>query len=111
MAGFAFIAILAVVAFWVTNVACRPRSQSRSQPSYWFAVFGAFCAVLVMVLVIYNRALFTRQFWHDLWNDDRLPAVIFVPLFLCVSMGLALIPACFVVQHYRKKFKDDDHVA
>lgn len=72
---------------------------------------GAFCAVLVMVLVIYNRNLFTRSFWYDLWNDDRLPAVIFMPLFLCICMALAFVPALLVVHYHREKSKDDDHVA
>lgn len=102
MAGFA---ILAVVAFWVTNAACRQRSRSRRRPSYWFAVFGAFGAVLGMVLVIYNRALFTSHFWREIWDDDRLPAVNFVPLFLGFCLVVALIPALLVVRHHRGRFR------
>ena len=109
MGGFAFIGILAVVGFWITNVACRRCCQSRRQPSYWLAILGAFCAVLFTVLVIYNRDLFTHWFWHNLWNDDRLPAIVFVPLFLCVCMVLAIVPALLVVHHYREKSKHDDH--
>ena len=74
-------------------------------------MLGAFSAVLVMVLVIYNRNLFSHRFWQQVWDDDRLPAVIFVPLFLGVCFVVALIPAALVVQHYREKFKKDDHVA
>jgi len=106
MPGLVFLAILLGVAIWVTNAACRRRIRSRQQPSYWLAIFGASSAVLVLVLVIFNRALFTSRFWDEVWNDDRLPAVIFVPFFLFITMILGLFPAALIVRHHREEFKN-----
>ncbi len=93
------IAVLAGVAFIVTNLACR-RSIARSrQPSFLVAVRGAFCTALVMMIVFYGRELFTLDFWED----GKAPMMFLVPMFLGACTLISLIPASAVVLFYRRK--------
>jgi drug/metabolite transporter (DMT)-like permease len=104
---FALIAVLAGIAFVFTKVACRRRSAVRRQPSFFQAFVGAFCAAVIMVFIFYGRDLFTRRFW----DDGKAPMIILVPLLFGVCLVVSLIPALLVVWHYRKRFRDENHVA
>lgn len=103
----ALIAVLAGMAFVFTRLVCRrPVARSRP-PSFLFAVVGAFCTSLVMVLIFYGRDLFTRRFW----DDGKAPMVILVPVLFGVCLVVSLIPALLVVRHYRKRFRNENPVA
>lgn len=96
------IAVLAGIAFVLTNVASRRHVERSRQPSFLLAVAGAFCTALIMMFVFYGRDLFTHRFWED----GKAPMVVLVPIFFGVCMIVSLIPALLVVWHYRKKFKE-----
>ena len=104
---FALIAVLAGIAIVFTKVACRRRSTVRRQPSFSLAFVGAFCAALIMVLIFYGRDLFTRRFW----DDGKAPMIILVAMLFGVCFVVSLVPALLVVWHYRKRFRDENHVS
>src|SRR3954468_9449014 len=104
---FALIAVLAGIAFLLTKIACRRRSALRHQPSFLLAIAGAFCSALIMMFIICGTDLFTRRFW----NDGKAPMVVLVPIFFGVCLLVSFIPALLVVLHYRKRFREENHVA
>lgn len=102
---------MAGIAYLITRLLCRRTIAVHRQPSYLLAVIGSFCAPLIMPFMIFGSRLFTRHFWTDLFNDDRLPAVIFVPLVFGVCFVVSLVPALLAVCHCRHKLRNENHVA
>jgi hypothetical protein len=99
------IAVLAGIAFVIASVASRRRVAKSRRPLFLLAAICAFCAAVIMVMILSSRELFTHDFW-----EDPMQVILFFAFF-GVMVLVGLIPAWLVVVYYRKRFENERRVA
>ena len=101
--GLALVVVLVgTVAAYVTSVACRLMLSRRRRAGWFLGVIGAVVTGAIIVVFVYQGDLFHPS----RWDTGKVNLGVMIPLCFTVSTALGLVPALWVVAHFRSKFKD-----
>ena len=102
-----FMVLIAAAAAYVTIIPCHVLHRRHRRASWFLAVASAVAVGVLTVLVIYQGDVFHPE----RWDRGKMPLGIQMLLAFGFSSVAGLIPALLVVGHYRRRVRDEEHVA
>lgn len=100
MEGFVIIVLIECAAAFLTSIGCRLASRRHRQAGWYIALLAA-VGVAVLFMFLDNGSLL---FQPSQWSHHKCSLESLLIGFVSMIV-IGLIPALFVVQHYREKFK------
>jgi len=104
MQSILLILVVAAASTYAASLVCRVLQSCHRRPGWFVAPLVAACLGSLAVLAVFQGDLFRPS----KWDSGKVSLAMMAPICFGVSSFIAIIPAWYVVAHYRDKADETD---